>query len=236
MTPSTALKVLTIDLDDTLWPCAPPIRLAEAQLLDWFGAVAPEVVGTHDQTSLREHRMGVMRARPDLAHDVTALRRESLRLVLGDFGYPPGLADEGMAVFMTARNRVEPYPEVAAALRALAGRYCLISVTNGNSDLERTPLRGLFHHSLTAGAVGAAKPDPALFRRALELAGAEPSEALHLGDDPALDVAAAQALGLAAVWVDRFGRDWPAHLPSPDGVVTDLDDFCTWLEGRDHGL
>jgi putative hydrolase of the HAD superfamily len=88
-----------------------------------------------------------MRARPDLAHDVTALRRESLRLILGGLGYPESLADEGMAVFLRARNRVEPYPEVAMALKALAERYCLVSVTNGNTDLDQTPLRGVFHYS-----------------------------------------------------------------------------------------
>jgi HAD superfamily hydrolase (TIGR01509 family) len=235
MTPAH-LKLITVDLDDTLWPCEPAIRLAEAELRDWLAAVAPRVVATYDQASLRTHRLGVRHARPDLAHDVTALRRESLRLLLAEFGYAQDLADQGMAVFIRARNRVEPYPEVVAALTALAERYCLISVTNGNSDLDATPLRGLFRHSLTAGGVGAAKPDPAMFRRALELAGAAAPEAIHLGDDPDLDVAAAQAFGLGAVWVDRFGRDWPVHLALPDAVVTDLDGFSAWLEGTDRAL
>ncbi len=247
------LKLLTIDLDDTLWPCDPPIRLAEARLLAWLGAVAPNLAQTQGPTGLRAHRLGLMGERPDLAHDVTALRRESLRLLLAEFGHREDLADEGMALFLETRNRVEPYPEVAAALGALAERYCLVSVTNGwpgalpappacppslggNSDLDRAPLRGLFHHSLTAGAVGAAKPDPAMFHRALELAGVAPAEALHLGDDPALDVSPAQALGLRAVWVNRFDRVWPAHLVPPDLEVTDLDAFCLWLEGTGDAL
>jgi FMN hydrolase / 5-amino-6-(5-phospho-D-ribitylamino)uracil phosphatase len=231
MTASAQIKLLTVDLDDTLWPCEPPIRLAEAQLLAWLAVWAPRVAQTHDRTSLRQHRLALMRDRTDLAHDVTALRRESLRRLLQGFGYPTDLADEGMAVFLDARNRVEPFPEVVPALRTLAGRYCLVSVTNGNSDLERTPLRGLFHHSLTAAAVGAAKPDPALFLSALALAGAAPWEAIHLGDDPALDVAPAQGLGIRAVWVNRFGRQWPAHRPPPNAEVSDLDGFRLWLEG-----
>lgn len=236
MTAPAPLKLLTIDLDDTLWPCDPPIRLAEERLAGWLAAVAPRLAQAHDRTSLRQHRLGLMGSRPDLTHDVTALRRESLRLLLGDFGYPLDLADEGMAVFLEARNRVEPYPEVAAALGALTRRYCLVAVTNGNSDLGQTPLRGLFHYSLTAAGVGAAKPDPALFLHALALAGAAPGEALHLGDDPALDVAPAQALGIGAVWVNRFRRDWPAHLAPPDAEVADLDGFCLWLDGRTGAL
>jgi FMN hydrolase / 5-amino-6-(5-phospho-D-ribitylamino)uracil phosphatase len=236
MTVPAPPKLLTIDLDDTLWPCEPPIRLAEARLADWLAGVAPRLALAHDQASLRRHRMGLMRARPDLAHDVTALRLESLRLLLVDFGYGESLAGEGMEVFLEARNRVEPYPDVARVLRDLAGRFCLVSVTNGNSDLGQTPLQGIFHHSLTAGTVGAAKPDPALFHEALRLAGAEPGEAIHLGDDPLLDVAGAQAVGLRAVWVNRFGRIWPEDLAPPEAEVTDLDGFCRWLGGQTHAL
>jgi FMN hydrolase / 5-amino-6-(5-phospho-D-ribitylamino)uracil phosphatase len=232
MTPPSPIKLLTIDLDDTLWPCEPPIRLAESLLGDWLARTAPRLAAAHDRTTLRGHRMGLMRVRPDLAHDVTALRRESLRVLLAEFGYPQARADEAMTLFLAARNRVEPYPEVAAALRLLARRYCLVSVTNGNSNLDRTPLRGLFRHSLTAGEVGAAKPDPAIFLRALELAGAQPCEALHLGDDPELDVLAARALGMRTVWVNRSGRDWPGHMEPPDLEVADLDGFCHWLEGQ----
>lgn len=236
MTRTALPKLLTIDLDDTLWPCEPPIRLAEALLADWLAEVAPRLALAHDQGSLRRHRLGLMRACPDLAHDVTALRSESLRLLLRDFGYPESLAAEGMALFLAARNRVQPYPDVVRVLRELAGRYCLVSVTNGNSDLGQTPLRGLFHHSLTAGAVGAAKPAPALFHQALRLAGVAPAAAIHLGDDPVLDVAAAQAVGLRAVWVNRFGRTWPEDLAPPQAEVADLDGFCRWLGDQTHAL
>ena len=39
MTVPAPPKLLTIDLDDTLWPCEPPIRLAEALLADWLAEV-----------------------------------------------------------------------------------------------------------------------------------------------------------------------------------------------------
>jgi putative hydrolase of the HAD superfamily len=105
----------------------------------------------------------------------------------------------------------------------------LVSLTNGNAQLEQTPLRGLFHHSLTAGAVGAAKPDPALFHAALVLAQAAPHEALHLGDDPHLDVAAAEAVGIGGVWINRAGAVWPEDLPAPRFEARDLIDFERWL-------
>ena len=51
----------------------------------------------------------------------------------------------------------------ATSLVSLRARYTLVSVTNGNSQIEQTPLHDSFDHSLTAAEVGAAKPDPAIF-------------------------------------------------------------------------
>ena len=58
---------------------------------------------------------------------------------------------------------------------------------------------------VTSAAVGARKPDPAMFEAALEIAGCSADEALHVGDTPAEDVAGAQAAGIRALLIDRDG-------------------------------
>ena len=218
-------RLLTIDLDDTLWPCGPVIAAAERALYDWLSAVAPRLTAAHDPASLRAHRGRWMTGAPEQAHDLTRVRRESLRVVLAEHGYPRTLADEGVELFRRHRNRVEPYAEVEPVLRRLLDRYLLVSVTNGNVQLERTPLRGLFHHSLSAADVGAAKPDPALFRRALEWAGVDPAQCLHIGDDPLRDIEAAGRLGIDGVWVNRSGSTWPEGVRPPLLEVSDLGEL-----------
>jgi putative hydrolase of the HAD superfamily len=170
-----------------------------------------------------------MRARPEIAHDLTSVRVTSLRLLMREHGHAEHLAEAAAEHFLGARNRVEPYGEVIDALVRLRGRYTLVSVTNGNSQLEQTPLRGLFHHSLSAGAVGAAKPDPAMFHAALSLAGVSPDQALHIGDDPLRDVMAAEAIGMGGIWINRTGAAWPEQLPAPRLKACDLIDFERWL-------
>jgi 2-haloalkanoic acid dehalogenase type II len=177
-----------------------------------------------------------MRELPEIAHDITLVRRESLRRLLEEHGYASDLADEAMRLFLHHRNKVRPYPEVAEVLRDLSHRHWLVSVTNGNSDPARTPLRGLFHRSLNAAMAGAAKPDPAMFRMAVEWAGMRPDQALHVGDDPHLDVAAAQAAGLTAVWVNRDGCSWPLDLDPPVTQVADLKALANWIEGEGRAL
>ena len=74
--------------------------------------------------------------------------------------------------------------------------------------------------------VGAAKPDPAIFRAALERAGADASSAMYVGDLPEDDVEGAVGAGLRPVLIDREDRyaDRPgvvriASLLELDGLV-----------------
>ena len=85
------------------------------------------------------------------------------------YGYAliSSLAEQGLALFLEHRNRVYPYDDASPVLKVLSGRYRLVSLTNGNADVERTPLRGHFDKAFRAEDVGAGKPDPALFNAAV---------------------------------------------------------------------
>ncbi len=223
------LTLITFDLDDTLWPCAETIARAELAHFQWLQREAPRLTAVHDEAGLRAHRHQLMIDSPELSHDFTALRIASLTLLLEQFGYPASLAEGATAAFRTVRNQVTPYPDVMPVLQALKPRYRLVSITNGNAEVRHTPLKAHLHLSLTAAEVGAAKPDPALFERALAASDASASQALHVGDDPIRDIAAARAVGMATVWVNRDGREWPPDLAPPDLTVGDLHELRDWL-------
>ena len=208
----------------------PTIMAAEQALYGWLGANAGRITEVHDIASLRQQRLELRRQRPDIAHDLTTLRLISLRRLLSQFGYAEALAEEGMALFLVYRNRVIPYTDASPVFKALGETYRLVSLTNGNADVEQTPLRGHFHCSFKAEDVGAAKPEPALFQAALEWAGVEPAAALHVGDEPTLDVDAARRLGMCAVWINRNGSGWPRELSPPEIEVRDLHAFYRWLK------
>lgn len=71
----------------------------------------------------------------------------------------------------------------------------------------------LFDTALISGVAGVEKPDPAIYELALQNAGAEAHEAVHVGDSPAMDAEPAAALGMKVVLLDRYGRyhdtPWP---------------------------
>jgi putative hydrolase of the HAD superfamily len=220
------LKVLSFDLDDTLWPVAPVIEAAELELLAWLQREHPTVARGHDVASLRTLRAQVAGDRPDQAHDLTFLRHESLVNLFTAAGESRGRADHALEVFLVARNRVSLYPDARPALARLKRHYRLFALSNGNADLQRCGLADLFDGHITARAAGVAKPDPRIFRRMLEAAGVGAADVLHIGDDPHADVDGARRAGLQAVWLNRDAKVWPGDLAAPPRTVTTLADLA----------
>jgi putative hydrolase of the HAD superfamily len=108
--------------------------------------------------------------------------------------------------------KMDPYPDAEPALRALRDRGLkLVVVSNWDCSLgevlDRCGLADLLDGAISSAEAGARKPDPAIFRPALELAGCGPDEALHVGDTPEEDRAGAEAAGIRVLIVDRDGGD-----------------------------
>lgn len=215
-------QVLCFDLDDTLWPVAPVIEAAERALEAWLRQHHPRSMHGHTLDSMRALRSQVAARFPHLVHDFTFLRRRALAEQLAAAGCDDALADEALEVFLAERNRVRLYPEVAAALTALRGRHRLFALSNGNADIARVGLAEYFEGHVTARAAGAAKPDARIFHALLAKAGVSAADVLHIGDDPVADVTGARRAGMHAVWLNRDGRGWPAHLEPPARTIAGL--------------
>ena len=121
------------------------------------------------------------------------------------------------------------YPEVPEVLAALRERGLALGVVS-NFDSRLAPLLdalGLarfFDAVVCSGAVGAAKPDPAIFVHALTVLGVEASQALHVGDSRVNDYAGARAAGIEALFLDRGA---PARR---DGTIADLRGILDHLD------
>lgn len=225
----TLIKAITLDLDDTLWPVWPAIERAEAALLQWLSDHAPATAARHPTTlALRAVREQLEAERPDLLHDLSALRRESIRLALRHAGDDPALAEPAFESFFAARQRVDFYPDALPALARLAARYPLVALSNGNADVHRVGIGHLFHAAVSARAFGVAKPDPRIFHAAAGAAQVAPHAVLHVGDDPLMDVVGAVSAGMQSVWVNRAGHAWD-HPIQPHLHVVELGALCVAL-------
>jgi len=126
---------------------------------------------------------------------------------------------------------------VRNALRALAALGLQLAVvSNADGTVEQQlrddgigqvgPGDGVeFAAVIDSRIVGVHKPDPAIFRLALDAMGVAPEHTLHIGDTPAADVVGARAAGIHPVLVDPFD-----HHTDLDCVrVRHLDDLVTLL-------
>jgi putative hydrolase of the HAD superfamily len=148
--------------------------------------------------------------------------------LLGRFG--PGAFDayfDAVYRHFEAAAVWDVFPDVAPALESLRARGCALGIVSNFDSRVIRILDGLglapWFRSLTlSSAVGATKPDRAIFARALAQHGVTPAQALHVGDSPVEDGDGARAAGLHAVLIDRGGR----HADRP-GVarVTSLADL-----------
>jgi len=126
---------------------------------------------------------------------------------------------------MMASIRFRAYPDAAPALAALRERGLgLVCVSNWDCSLrevlQRCGLGGAFEVVVTSAGTGVRKPDPAIFVRALELAGCSPGEAIHVGDTASEDVAGANAAGIRGLLLDRAGGGDIASLTELPAIAT----------------
>lgn len=207
------IRAITLDLDDTLWPIGPTIDRAEDVLGQWLREHAPATAARFDRAATQALRAEVARLAPRQAHDLSAMRRETIRRMLAAAGDDEALAEPAFEAYFAARQQVALFEDSLPALRRLAARWPLLAVTNGNADLARIGLAAWFVGTVNAQQVGIGKPDARIFRAAARRLGLEPAALLHVGDDPRLDAQAALDAGLQAAWVTRDDPIEPASAP-----------------------
>jgi HAD superfamily hydrolase (TIGR01549 family) len=120
--------------------------------------------------------------------------------------------------------KFRPYADAEPALGDLRERGLkLVVVSNWDSSLalvlERCGLLDLVDEVVTSAGSGASKPDPAIFAAALDRAGCDAPDVIHVGDTTEEDVAGARAAGVRALLIDRDG----------DGDIVSLAEIVSHL-------
>jgi REG-2-like HAD superfamily hydrolase len=133
------------------------------------------------------------------------------REVLGSLGHSQEELAEALFQAFSDPAGYRLFDDVRPALDELAGRGMTLGlVSNFEPWLDEVlALQGIadrFAAVAISGTLGVAKPDPRIFKAALDEAGADPAATVHVGDQPVNDVAGALAAGITPVLIDRFGR------------------------------
>jgi putative hydrolase of the HAD superfamily len=212
-------RAVLLDAMGTLLTFEPPAPLLRAALLARTG----RDVGLPAAERAIRAEIAYYRANLHAGSDpagLDALRRASAEAMRGELPELAIGAGELTAALLESL-RFRAFPEAAAALAALR-RLGLRLVVVSNWDvslherLAETGLAGLVDGALASAELGVAKPDPAIFAEALDVAGARAEDAWHVGDSVEADVGGALAAGIRPVLVARDGAAGgvPAGVPA----------------------
>jgi putative hydrolase of the HAD superfamily len=212
-----AVRAVLIDALGTLVELQPPgprlrVRLEELSSVDVGLETAERGFAAEIGHYLAHHmeggdRAGLERLRDDCAevmHDalgVDTIDRATVRRAMVE-----ALEFEA---FADARPALEQLRSLGLRLVVASNWDCSLP-----EWLEGAGIWQLVDGAVSSATAGEPKPSPVVFRAALEIAGVEAGEALHVGDSLGNDVQGARAAGIRAVLLDRSGA------PPPPGVET----------------
>jgi putative hydrolase of the HAD superfamily len=129
-----------------------------------------------------------------------------------------------LTTFLRYRTDIRLSAAMVRSLEALAARFPLIAISNGNADIAKMGIAHLFRASLRAGPDGKMKPSADLFQRAAAVLNIEPAHILHVGDHPVADVQGALHAGFSAAWLHQ-----PVQ-PHPESCMADASDSLHAIE------
>ena len=207
------IKVITFDLDNTLWDVEPVLIRAEQAQRDWLLENRPGSIENFGHSELWEFKKALWKRHPELAHQISQIRIQMLYELQLAAGYSDDDAHSGASeafkVFLAVRHEVTLYEKALEVLQDLAGQYTLGALTNGNADIYKTDVAEYFDFAFLAEDFNASKPAPDMFQAALEKTAVQPDQVIHVGDNPEHDIVAARNVGMHTIWMNSQAEEWP---------------------------
>tara|TARA_B000000441_G_C21668292_1_gene305686 strand:+ start:254 stop:958 length:705 start_codon:yes stop_codon:yes gene_type:complete len=221
---SKKIRVITFDLDDTLWDNVPTITKAEIETRKWIENKVGKIDwgDLNDFLNLREE---LIKEDESIKWDISKLRKEIFRRKLAHITpekYRNKLVEDAFAVFISRRHEVKLFDGVEIALKQLSKNFLLGVLTNGNADIFRFNIGKYFSFSVSSLEAKNSKPNRAHFDKAIEIMeNIKFDEILHIGDHQVNDILAAYNLGIESLWFNNNESTWDQNFPKPD-------EFSSW--------
>ncbi|MFD0793150.1 YjjG family noncanonical pyrimidine nucleotidase [Mucilaginibacter litoreus] len=217
---SKIYKHIFFDLDHTIWDFD---KNAEETLHELYGVYKLRGVGLHSadlfiETYTRNnHKLWAQYHLGEITK--LELRDARFKTTFMELGLHPDLipADFEDAYVNLCPTKTNLFPHAHETLAYLKGKYTLHLISNGFKDSSQLKINGCnlgeyFANIIISEDVGVNKPDPQIFRHAIELAGGTIEESVMIGDSIEADIRGAMGVGMDAIYFNPFHLDKPADV------------------------
>jgi putative hydrolase of the HAD superfamily len=211
---------LFFDLDHTIWDFD---KNAEETLHELYHTYNLKDLGLHSADrfieiyTLNNHQLWADYHVGKISKQV--LRETRFAKTFTDLGVSPEhiphqFEDDYVSICPTKTNL---FPLAHETLSYLKDKYTLHVISNGFKEstemkITNNGLEVYFEHVIISEVVGVNKPDRAIFDHALNLAEADVSESIMIGDSIEADIRGAQDYGLKAIYFNPEGKEKPADV------------------------
>ena len=218
------IKLITFDLDDTLWDNRPTIIKAEIDTRKWIEDKVGEIEwgDFNDFLNLRDD---LIKEDQTIEWDISKLRKEIFRKKLRHItpeNFRDEIVDKAFEIFIGKRHEIKLFEGVKESLKNLSRKYTLGVLTNGNADVYKFDIGKYFKFSISSLEAKDSKPNRAHFDMAITKVNDISFEnILHIGDHQINDILCAYNLGIDTIWFNNNNEHWSQDFKKPD-------EFSSW--------
>ena len=193
--------LILMDADNTIYDFDASERNAIRETLVVAGITAPDaaqVYSEYNKQCWRAFEKGLM--------DQPTIRIRRFEMLFEHYRCQADVASVARFYTDALARQCIPYPGIEPVLRTITKHLPVVVLTNGLSSVQHSrfdasPLSPMLSGMLVSEEVGAPKPDPRMFRLALEQHGvSDPRRALMIGDSLTSDILGANRAGVDACW------------------------------------
>ena len=218
------IKLITFDLDDTLWDNRPTIIKAEIDTRKWIEDKVGEIEwgDFNDFLNLRDD---LIKEDQTIEWDISKLRKEIFRKKLRHItpeNFRDEIVDKAFEIFIAKRHEIKLFEGVKESLKNLSRKYTLGVLTNGNADVYKFDIGKYFKFSISSLEAKDSKPNRAHFDMAItKVKDISFENILHIGDHQINDILCAYNLGIDTIWFNNNNEHWSQDFKKPD-------EFSSW--------
>ena len=235
------LKAVFFDIDDTLYSTSEFARTARERSVD---AMIAAGLRLDRETVLGELDEVIAEFSSNYGNHFDKLLLRVPRSAVEGLNPSILVASAVVAYHETKFTQLAPYDDAVELLEALSGTGLIVGVVTAGLAIKQAEkivrlkiLRYMTPNAIfISDQIGISKPNPKLYLRACQSVGANPSEAMYVGDNPPNDIDPPKSIGMIAVLNRRSGK-YSGLAPSaaPDYEIAHFSELRKILE-KDFGV
>ena len=189
------IKVISFDLDNTLYDNSPVIKKAEKQSQQYLSKEFVKQDKIFDVDQFISVRKSLIKNNNIAFDNLTYLRQECLKQVCMNLQNSAHIVKKATEIFIDLRQEAEIPLEINYMIEEFSKRFILVSMTNGNCDAENLSVGKYFKKNYSPQQGYRAKPHTEMYKKVISDFEIKPEELLHIGDEEKSDGMGASQAG-----------------------------------------